>query len=100
MAVVFVLFVEVSECLPSLRRVAQLVVFAVLIVHVVHVVRAGIAGDDEPRVEACQFHELILHGEDASDDDGRAGIDMHVAVEDLREAHIHTVGDAAVLFRT
>ena len=98
MTVVLMVLVEVGECLAGLRRVAQLVVFAVFIVHVVHVVLAGIAGDDHARVESCQFQEFIFHGEDASDDDGGACVDMYVAVEDLREAHIHAVGDAAVLF--
>ena len=92
--------VEVGECLPGLWRVAQLVVFTMLIVHVVHVVLAGIAGDDHARVEACQFHELIPHGENAADDDGGACVDVYVAVEDLREAHVHAMGDATVLLST
>ena len=51
-------------------------------------------------VEALQFLQGVLHRKDAANDDGALSIDIGHALEHLREALVHSVGYAAVLFGT
>ena len=70
---------------------------AVAVVHVVHCGLAGIGGYAQTRVERCKHVYLVLHRENATDDDGRAGYHRGPVLEHLWEVLEHAPCDALML---
>ena len=68
-----------------------------LIVHVVHVVIGGVGGDMELGGQGRELQELVVHREDAADDDCRLRVDIRLTGEDLWEALEHASCDTSVL---
>ena len=72
----------------------------VIQIHVVHVVVAGVVTDDELRIEHEQLLQGVLHGEDATDDDGALRIDVGLALSNTCGKRSYMLGDALVLLRS
>ena len=79
------------------QLVAQRLDDAVAVVHVVHCRLAGIGGDVQSRIERGKHVNLVLHRQDAADNNSRTCHDRCSVAEHLREVLVHASGDALVL---